>query len=207
MDSKFLLYLGLWKSSCGNCCFTLHAWDGIPKSSCHGPGWKHPCLRAAWGWNSLMVWRGVLEVCHLVPVTITDTLLYASCLSLRSSFAAWTDVAGKSCTPARVTSLLFLFQPCFAAGWSSPSACAKQQTQSQILDRLEVGNGETLWGVHAQGMYQGLCLAALPHEDSGKLLLFCPCHCHTGKKMGGDNYCSSPSLLTRAGQGDGTCHS
>lgn len=74
MDSKFLLFLGCWMSRCGNWCFTPHAWNGIPKSSCH-------VLSLSKGSLGMKQLRGVLEGCHLVPVVISDTFPCAPCVS------------------------------------------------------------------------------------------------------------------------------
>lgn len=141
VDSELSLFLGCWMSSCGNWCFTLHAWDGIPKSSCHGPGWKHSCLRAAWGAEQLHGMEGCVRGVSLCPRGhLWHLALCTVCVwAWEAALLAGAGAAGKSCTLASVTSLLLLSQPCFAAGWSSPSACAKQQSQSQILDRLGVG--------------------------------------------------------------------
>lgn len=187
-------------SSCGSCCFTLHARDGIPKSSCRGPSWKHPCLRAAWGWNSLVVWRGVLEVCHLVPVVISDTLLHASCASELEKQLCCLD---RCSWEIQQESLLCCFFSSLALLRVGAHPVLVQSSYHKAKSWIGWGLGT---GSHSEvSMHRGC--------SRGYVWLlwqtapFLPLHCLIGKKMGGDNYCSSPSLLTRAWQGDGTCHS
>lgn len=109
---------------------------------------------------------------------------------------AGTDAAGEAFTLARVISATFL--PCFALDWSLPSGCAKQQSQSQMLGKLWVGTIAAL-----QTLLHWWCLRGIVSgysalgEQPRQPAPFVPLHCHIGKKIGSDSYCSFPSSLGR----------
>lgn len=137
--------------------------------------------------------------------SLTPCCMHHVPLSLRSSFAAWTDAAGKSSK-----------SHFFVVSFPALLCCRLELTQCLCKAAITKPNpgqaGGWEWGVTLRSPCTGDVPGAMfgcfaPRGQLWQTAPFLPLHCHIGKKMGGDNYCSSPSLLTRAWQGDGTCHS
>lgn len=139
---------------------------------------------------------------HLWPLALCTMCVWA----WETALLAETGVVRKSCTPARVTSLLLIFQPCFAAGWSSPSA--KQQSPSQILDRLWLGMGRHP-GVPMHREWTRDCVWLLcPTRAAGENCSFCASALWHWNENGRWQLLHCPSLLTKSWQESGTaCHS
>lgn len=168
------------------------------QNSCHGPGWKHPCLGAAWGWNSLVVWRSVLEACHLVPVVISDPLPCAPCVSEPEKQLCWLgQVWSGNPAPQQESLLCCLFSsPALLQVGAHPAQSSNHQVKSWTGCGWEWG--DTL-GSPCTGNGPGTVFGcSAPRGQLGKTAPFVPLHCDIGMKMGGDNYCiahpCSPSL-------------
>lgn len=155
--------------------------------------------------------EGVLEGTYSLPCPHGHFWCLAVCIMCTWAWGvallAGIDAVGESFALARTISLLLFSFPallCFRLELTQRS-CKAAITKPKSGKAVGWASGGTL-SSHAAGMSKQHCVWLLgPGEQLGQIAPFIPLHCHIGGKIRSDSYCSFPSLLTRAWQGDGAC--
>lgn len=169
--------------------YTLHAWEGIPKTSCHGPGQKHPVPEDSLGMGQPHGVEGVLEGVLLTLSPWPSLMPCCVChvhLSLRSGFAGWDRCSWGILRPSK-SHLFAAFQfssPASLQVGAHPVLVQSSNHKAKVWGSCGLGARRHFELSCSRDVREALHLTALPRESSqGKLLLSYLCTVTSERKL------------------------